>query len=389
MNLAAQKWLFFEPIRGYNWLMVIYNWQQSDWPHFRYNLSEVYAVLITIAEKSGLVAGKFAHLSKEVQTEAQINILIEEAMKTSEIEGEFLNREDVRFSIKNHLGLNKAYLPVYDMRAQGVVDMMFDMRNSFLSPLTEKKLFEWHAMLLGWATHLHIGAWRTHKEAMQIVSGRLGKQLVHFEAPPSQNVSKEMRKFISWFNDTAPGKKKSILFAPVRAAIAHLYFESIHPFEDGNGRIGRAIAEKALWQGFGYPVMLSLSQAIEFDKKAYYSALHMASKSNEITEWIKYFINVILTAQNEVESQINFILKKATFFDKFQKMLNERQLKVIKRMFQNGVKGFEGGMSAKKYMSITGASKATATRDLQQLLEVKAIVQQGGGRSVRYDLNLL
>jgi Fic family protein len=197
-----------------------------------------------------------------------------------------------------------------------------------------------------------------------------------------------MEKFIAWFNSTAPDKPKTgIQFAPVRAAIAHLYFESIHPFEDGNGRIGRAIAEKALSQGFGHPVMLSLSQAIEADKKTYYAALHAASRTNEITDWIRYFANVVLQAHIAVEAQINFILMKSEFFADFQDRLNERQLKVIQRMMKTGLQGFEGGMSAKKYMTITGTSKATATRDLQELLAMKAFKQLGSGRSIRYELN--
>jgi Fic family protein len=236
--------------------------------------------------------------------------------------------------------------------------------------------------------HLSIGCWRTDSEPMQIVSGHYGKWIIHYEAPPSKAVPKEMKRFVKWFNETAPGAAKEIKFSPVRAAIAHLYFESIHPFEDGNGRIGRAIAEKALSQGFGYPVMLSLSQAMEANKKEYYAALNAASKSNELTAWIHYFVSVILNAQRDVESQINFIIKKTLFFDKFKDSLNARQLKVMKRMMQAGTKGFTGGMSAKKYMIIADTSKATATRDLQQLLAMQALKQIGSGRSVRYELNL-
>src|SRR5690606_15010595 len=188
-------------------------------------------------------------------------------------------------------------------------------RNTYKKPITEIKLFDWHSMLLSGFSHsnLKIGGWRTDKEPMQIISGRHGKWIVHYEAPPSNDVPKEMKKFIHWFNDTAPGKPNAIKFPPVRAAIAHLYFESIHPFEDGNGRIGRAIAEKALSQSFGYPVMLSLSNTIEAGRKAYYAALNAASKTNELTAWIKYFVNVVLSAQIEVEAQINFILKKSIF----------------------------------------------------------------------------
>jgi len=370
--------------------MKTYNWQQPDWPHFHYNLSPIHDTLFSIAEKMGLMNGKLSHLSKNLQTETMINLMVEEAVKTSKIEGEHISRLDVRSSIKNKLGLNSDIVQVHDKRAQGIADLMLDVRDTFKQPLTEEKLFDWHLMLLSGSTNpnLRVACFRTDKEPMQIVSGHHGKWIVHYEAPPSRDVPKEMKRFIRWFNQTATGEINAISFSPVRAAIAHLYFESIHPFEDGNGRIGRAIAEKALSQGFGYPVMLSLSHTIEAGKKAYYAALNAASKSNDITAWIHYFVNLILSAQVEVEKQINFILKKSAFFDNFKNAFNERQLKAIQRMLQAGVKGFEGGMSAKKYMAITDTSKATATRDLQHLLAIKALKQIGGGRSIRYELNI-
>lgn len=370
--------------------MKTYNWQQSDWPDFQYDLSELHEILLSISEKMGFVSGKLAHLPENLQTEAMINLMVEEAYNTSEIEGEHISRIDIRSSIKNKLGLNPKSIPVHDKRAQGIANLMLDVRDTFRQPLTTEKLFDWHMMLMSGSTNpnLRVGYWRTDEEPMQIVSGRHGKWIVHYEAPPSPCVPDEMERFIRWFNVTAPHKRKAIQFAPVRAAIAHLYFESIHPFEDGNGRIGRAIAEKVLSQGFGYPVLISLSLAIEADKKAYYTALKMASKSNEITHWIHYFVNLVFHAQIEVEKQINFIFKKTHFLGKFKDVLNERQLKVIKRMLQAGIKGFEGGMSAKKYMTVTGTSKATATRDLQQLVDIKALKQTGSGRSVRYELKL-
>jgi len=224
---------------------------------------------------------------------------------------------------------------------------------------------------------------------MQIVSGSIGKEKIHFQAPPSQQVSEEMRQFISWFNATAPDESKTISSAPVRAAIAHLYFESIHPFEDGNGRIGRAIAEKTLSQTLGRPVMMSLSRTIEADRKNYYAALEQAQTSNEITAWISYFVEVALKAQRESRQLIDFTLQKTRFFDRHKTQLNERQTRVIQKMLEAGQGGFEGGMSAKKYMSITKTSKATATRDLQMLSELGVFKAEGGGRSVRYGLVLV
>jgi Fic family protein len=366
-----------------------YNWQQEDWPHFSYDLSTIHPTLFTIAEKMGFSNGALGALPENIQIEAIINFMVEEAIKSSEIEGENINRQSLRSSIKHNLGITTNTTKPQDFKAQGLADLMLDVRDTFKEPLSETKLLEWHLMLSSSLNPtLRIAQWRSHPEPMQVVSGHYGKWVVHFEAPPSERVPQEMKAFIRWFNKTAPGKPAAIAFPPVRAAIAHLYFESIHPFEDGNGRIGRAIAEKALSQGFGHPVLLSLSHAIENSKKNYYAALKQASSSNEITMWVQYFCNTILEAQNYAAIQIDFVLKKSNFFNKFSEFLNKRQLKVIKRMLKAGPNGFEGGMSAKKYSAIADVSKATATRDLQYLLEIKALIQTGGGRSIRYDLNL-
>jgi Fic family protein len=233
-----------------------------------------------------------------------------------------------------------------------------------------------------------VGQWRRHVEPMQVVSGAVGKPTVHFEAPPSSRVPKEMTRFISWFNETAAGGKLEIKRPLVRAAVAHLYFESIHPFEDGNGRIGRALSEKALSQGIGRPALLSLSRAIEAQRKKYYEALQTGQQSNEITPWVTWFVNMAVEAQKHAEEQIEFTLKKTKFFDRFKDELNERQVKVMRRMLEEGPKGFQGGMNAKKYMGITDTSKATATRDLQDLVEKGVLVPSGGGRSTRYEINI-
>src|SRR5579872_2096957 len=208
--------MYYEPINEYNWLMKTYNWQQADWPHFRYDLSNLYEVLLSISEKMGVINGKLVHLTKNLYTEAMINLMVEEAVKTSEIEGEYISRIDIRSSIKNNLGLNSKNIPVHDKRAQGIAKLMLDVRNTFKKSLTEKKLFDWHLMLMSGSSNpnLRVGYWRTNAEPMQIVSGHHGKWTVHFEAPASQNVPKEMKKFIRWFNETAPGNHKAIQFAP-------------------------------------------------------------------------------------------------------------------------------------------------------------------------------
>jgi Fic family protein len=197
-----------------------------------------------------------------------------------------------------------------------------------------------------------------------------------------------MKRFIEWFNKTAPGGKLEIKKIPVRAAVAHLYFESIHPFEDGNGRIGRAIAEKALSQGLGWPVLLSLSKTIEKRRKTYYDELKQAQSSLDITRWIEYFVKTVLEAQTEAEDMVSFTLKKVKYFERFRDILNDRQTKVINRMFEEGPEGFVGGMNARKYEAICRVSKATATRDLQYLTDKGALVVSGAGKNTSYQVNL-
>jgi Fic family protein len=370
--------------------MERYNWEQRTWPNFTYSVDQLEDSFFLFAEKMGAVSGMWNALPEDTQTEAVVDLIVSEAIKTSEIEGEYLSRKDVLSSVRKNLGLVSSPEHTGDKKAAGIGELMIDVRRTYQEPLTEEKLLTWHRMLLGGAKSIQIGMWRTHDEAMQVISGAMGKEKIHFEAPPSARVPAEMDRFIVWFNDTAPGGKKEIRRAPLRSAIAHLYFETIHPFEDGNGRVGRAIAEKALSQGIGRPVLLSLSQAIEARKQAYYDALSQAQRSNEITAWVTYFVRTVLTAQADAEEAIAFTLKKTKFFDRLGGQLNDRQTKVIRRMLEEGAKGFAGGMNAGKYGSIAGVSKATATRDLQELLKLAAIHLLGdaGGRSTKYQVNL-
>jgi Fic family protein len=364
-----------------------YNWELPDWPDFKIQLNKSEAMLYAFTLETGEVNGILQTLAPDIQQEALLQIMISEAVKTSEIEGEFLSRQEVMSSIRNNLGLNIPSDVVHDRRASGIGELMIDVRNSFKEPLTQEKIWEWHKALLGSSNRIRIGAWRKDDEPMQVISGRIGSETVHFEAPPSSRVPVEMEHFIEWFNQTAPGGSLEINSAPVRSAIAHLYFESIHPLEDGNGRIGRAIAEKALSQTLGRPVLLSLSEAIEIDRTAYYAALKKAQQSNDISEWINYFVSVTLTAQRKAKTLVNFTLQKTRFFDKYKEQLNSRQKKAIIKMLDAGTEGFKGGMTAKKYISITKTSKATATRDLQELSDLEILITAGSGRSVHYDLN--
>jgi Fic family protein len=366
-----------------------YNWQQKDWTKFTYDISKLDEKLYTFAEKSGRISGTLKAMSKEDHIQSMIHIMVAEAVKTSEIEGEYISRIDVLSSIRNNLGLNVNQATVKDKSAEGIAALITDVQNSFAEALTKEKIFDWHKMIFSVSSNINVGTWRTHEEPMQVVSGRIDKPTVHFEAPPSKQVPVEMDNFIQWLNNTAPKGIYEIKYAPIRSAISHLYFETIHPFEDGNGRIGRAIAEKVLSQTVGYPLLLSLSTTIEANKKAYYYALKTGQSSNEITDWLIYFIDVILKAQDESEALIDFTLKKAKLFDRYQVQLNDRQLKAVKRMLDEGPKGFEGGMTAKKYMRITQTSKPTATRDLQKLVELNIFRVEGDGRSTSYQINLL
>jgi Fic family protein len=370
--------------------MPLYNWQRDEWPKFTYNLDGLEDSLISFAEKTGLLAGTWDALPEDSRQEAVVNLMTAEAIKTSRIEGEFLSREDVHSSLRKNLGFHDSNRQVKDRRAAGVASLMLDVRKTWQDALTQETLFSWHALLLDGARNIRVGAWRDHEEPMQIVSGAIGREKVHYEAPPSSQVPHEMERFISWFNNSADANKNRLRHAPVRCAIAHLYFESIHPFEDGNGRIGRAIAEKALSQGIGRPVLLSLSEAIESKKRAYYESLKQAQHSIDITDWVHYFIGVILQAQSNAEAMIDFTLRKVRFFDRFQAQLNERQQLGIRRALDEGPDILARGISAGLYAELAKTSRATATRDLQDMLEAGVVARLGesGGRSTRYRVEL-
>ncbi|MBN9427850.1 MAG: Fic family protein [Burkholderiales bacterium] len=367
---------------------MAYNWQLPEWPGFSYDLGPCEKDLFAFAERVGRVDGLLESLPEGTQTETIVELMVSEAIKTSEIEGEILSREDVMSSIRNHLGLAIPKQSVHGQRAEGAATLMIAVREHFAKPLTEETLFDWHTLLMQGDRRIRKGAWHRHEAPMQVVSGPVGREKIHFEAPPSSRVPKEMKAFVRWFNDTGPNGKKEIASPPVRSALAHLYFESIHPFEDGNGRIGRAISEKALSQGVGRPILMSLSAAIEKNKAAYYAALKAAQRTNEVTGWIAYFTQTCLQAQTQAEELVRFAFQKARFFDRFSAALNARQAEALRRMLEEGPDGFKGSMTAKKYMAITQASKATATRDLQELGALGVLVQEGGGRNTHYAINL-
>lgn len=364
-----------------------WNWQQADWPNFTYDVENLALLEQKFLQSSGEVIGAVRHFSEDDSSQLRIELLSDEAVKTSEIEGEFLDRASVQSSLRQQFGLNTDGRPVRPQE-RGIAEMMADVYQHWSGSLHHEELFHWHSMLMAGNRHIEtIGAYRRHDDAMQIVSGRLDKPTIHFEAPPSRQVGPEMELFVDWFNRSGPSGQAP-LPALTRAAIGHLYFESIHPFEDGNGRIGRALAEKSLAQNIGQPSLISLAYTIEGNRKTYYSELERHQRKLDITGWVIYFSNTILEAQQATIDRIAFFIQKAKFYDRFRGRLNERQQKVIARIFREGITGFKGGLSAENYISITATSRATATRDLQQLVEIGALTRTGERRHTRYALQL-
>jgi Fic family protein len=274
------------------------------------------------------------------------------------------------------------------LKEQGITELMLDLYESYEEPIRDETLFEWHkSVLKGRRDIKDIAKYRTHKEPMQVVSSLFHDVKVHFEAPPSSQMKKEMKRFITWFNDSSPSGKKP-LPALTRASLTHLYFVCIHPFEDGNGRIGRALSEKSLAQSLKYPTLISLAHTIEKNKKTYYFELEYANKTNKVDRWIQYFSNTILEAQDHTLKRFEFVLSKTRFYEKYADQFNERQKKVLERMFREGPEGFIGGLSADKYLSITKTTRATATRDLKDLVDCGALIRKGELRYTRYFLIL-
>jgi Fic family protein len=367
-----------------------WNWQQPDWPNFSWNEARLRKAEERFLVGAGVFVGTIKHLPQSEQEQLTIESISAEAVTTSEIEGEILDRASVQSSIRRQLGLatdNRRVKPA----EEGVSEMMVDLCRSFAEPLSDQLLFSWHRMLFKERGRLiDVGRYRTGADAMQIVSGPIQKPKVHFEAPPSAKIPKEMARFIAWFNHTwlnrnAPRGSKP-LPALTRAGLAHLYFESIHPFEDGNGRLGRAIAEKVLAQSFGQPTLTALAATILVRRKGYYAALEAANKSNEVTPWLAWFAGIAMEAQRRTTAQVEFLIEKTRLLDRLRGELNERQEKALLRMLREGPEGFKGGLSAGNYASITGASAATATRDLADLVEKGALLRVGERRHARYHM---
>jgi len=364
---------------------MTWNWQQPNWPNFSWDATRLRKAEEHFLVGTGVFAGTLKHLSPPDQEQLTVEAISTEAVTTSEIEGEILDRASVQSSIRRQFGLatDNRRVPAAE---QGISEMMVDLYRSFAEPLSDDMMFSWHRVLFKDRGGLKdVGRYRTGHDAMEVVSGPIHAPRVHFEAPPSSRVPEEMARFVSWFNRTASAGSEP-LPALTRAGIAHLYFESIHPFEDGNGRIGRAIAEKALAQSFGQPTLIALAATILSRRKAYYAALEAANQGNEVTTWLFWFSGIGIEAQRRTTARVEFLIEKTQLLDRLRGQLNARQEKALLRMLREGPEGFKGGLSAGNYGTITGASPATATRDLADLVERGALLRVGERRHARYHI---
>ncbi|MCF7853044.1 MAG: DUF4172 domain-containing protein [Simkaniaceae bacterium] len=356
-----------------------WNWELPHWPVFNLNASQIVKLekqfLISVGESAAFLKG----IDPKNREQFVIEILSIEGIESSKIEGEILNRESLQSSIKRHFGL-KSSTEKTSPKEAGLAKLLCNVYETFSQPLTHEMLFEWHSLLFNQSNQkIDSGKYRSHTEPMQIVSSRYDRHHVFFEAPPSDRVFDEMQRFIHWFNSSQP--EDSFL---IRAAIAHIFFESIHPFEDGNGRIGRALVEKILSQSIGKPILVAISKTLEKNKRQYYLELGKCNHTLNIQDWVVFFSNMILKAQEESLAMLNFLIEKAHLLSKFKGQLNQRQEKVLLRIFAEGIEGFKGGLSAENYIKITKTSRATATRDLAGLVKMGALFKTGELKHTRY-----
>lgn len=364
-----------------------WNWQIEGWPEFIYDSDALAALEAKFLMSSGVLLGTCNHLDENELGELRVELMSDEALKTSEIEGEFLSRDSLQSSIRRQFGLQTDGRNIPPAE-QGVAEMTVQNYRTWSDPLADQMLCDWHSKLtLGRRDLDDIGCYRTTPELMQVVSGPVSRRKVHFVAPPSEKMADEMNAFNNWFNRTAPGGM-SPLSALTRAGIAHLYFVCVHPFEDGNGRIGRAIAEKALAQNLARPTLIALAHTIDADRKNYYAYLEKVNRRLEITDWLVWFAQTVLDAQDYTLRWFEFLVEKGKLYVRLGNLLNERQQKILARMFKEGLSGFKGGLSAENYITITKTSASTATRDLQDLVTKGALTRTGERKSTRYHLNL-
>jgi Fic family protein len=366
-------------------IMKAYIYQQPDWPHFKWDSNAIIQSLSAVRHLQGKLTGKMEALGFKLRNEAVLETLTTEVTKTSEIEGQVLDFDQVRSSIARRLGLEVSGLVPSDRNVDGIVEMMLDATQNYDKPMTADRLFGWHSALFpsgrSGIYKIVVGDWRDDSTGpMQVVSGALGKEKVHYQAPPAGDIKKEMNAFLTWFNK---GPKED---PTLKSAIAHLWFITIHPFEDGNGRIARALSEMFLTRSDNTPQRFySMSSQIRSDRKKYYAILEKIQKGSlEITEWLVWYLKCLESALLSSEVILSKVLDKHRLLAKFaSKTLNTRQILMINKLLDD----FEGHLTTSKWAKIAKCSQDTALRDIQDLLNKNILTKNpSGGRSTSYVL---
>lgn len=361
----------------------IYIWQYPEWPSFTWNDSRLISLLSEVRNLEGKIQGMMDGLGFDVQSMTALNVMTEDVLRSNEIEGVILNSDKVRSSIARHLGIDTAGLPQPDHYTEGVVQIMMDAVTNCNKPLTPERLFNWHAALFPTGRSgmypITVGAYRTGGEPMQIVSGAMGKEKVHYEAPPSDVVPDMMTDFLTWINSD-----NTVIDPVLKAAVAHLWFVAIHPFDDGNGRLTRTITDMQLAKADGFPLRFySMSAEILREKKAYYEILeHTTSNSTDITEWLEWFLNTMKSSILRAKETVKRVVCKSSFWQRHREIpMNERQVRVVNMLWD----GFTGKLTSSKWAKITKTSQATALRDITDLIEKGILTAAAdGGRSSNY-----
>jgi Fic family protein len=365
--------------------MVTYIHQQPDWPRFSWDSDALARRLAAVRLRQGQLIGRMQGLGLTQQEEAVLTTLTEEVLKSSEIEGEKLDKDAVRSSLARRLGMDVGALPSADRNVEGIVEMMLDATQKFKAALTAERLFGWHASLFPTGRSnmkkITVGAWRdASAEPMQVVSGDYGRERVHYEAPPAEKVDADMTAFLDWYNT------EEKIDPIIKAAIAHLWFVTIHPFEDGNGRIARAIADMSLARSEGIPQRFySMSAQIRAERKTYYEMLESIQKGDlNITPWLEWFLGCLDRAFSGAETILATVLEKAEFWKRLAAAkINDRQRDMLNRVLD----GFEGKLTSSKWAAIEKCSPDTALRDILDLVDQGILAKdKGGGRSTSYSL---
>lgn len=355
----------------------MWNWQDTNWPNFRYHIPKEKEYWESFTENFHTLRGASMHFDPAEKQEFSIDILSHEAFESSRIEGEHLSLESLQSSLQKNFGIKKA--PEKSTPKERGIAKAFEENYTYSQKeVTHNILFDWNSLLLYGQKGI-IEEYR--KSPIYIVSRKFLRDEIHYEGVPHTRLSQEMDAFLDWFRSS-----KTKLSPLIRASIAHLYFASIHPFEDGNGRISRMLAEKCLSESLGQPALLPLSLAIQKNKHAYYAELKKTNRSLEISSWIDYFSQIIVKAQEISLEILSFTVQKKRFYEQYSSFLNPRQEKVIARILQEGVSGFSGGLSTENYLSITKTSRATAVRDMNDLLKKNIFVRRGEKKGTRYFL---